>query len=186
MSYSHPSNQKSPYYLQPDFQQSNQLQLQQGPMYQQPQVYQQYQEGYPPQTGIQPIQNGGNPHNYVVVQPPQYVAYPQYQGYPPTTYNQGIHPLQLTSQQERNFSFKNLFNGGIIANNNICIYCFQPYTLILQRKIGGQVFIAFLLLLIFFWPLCWLPFVMKECQDKYYYCSQCGKLIYKRQYTMSD
>ncbi|CAD8170762.1 unnamed protein product [Paramecium pentaurelia] len=186
MSYFQPSNKKSPNYIQPDIQQTNQIQQHHGPLYQQPQVYQQYQGGYPPQAGIQPIQYGGNPHNYVVGQPPQNVVYPQYQGYPPTFNNEAIYPLQISTQQERNFSFKNLFHGGIIANNNICIYCFRPYTLILQRKIGISTFIVFLLLLIFFWPLCWLPFVLKECKDRYYYCSSCGKLIYKRQCSFNN
>ncbi|CAD8086563.1 unnamed protein product [Paramecium sonneborni] len=123
---------------------------------------------------VYPQQQGGYPPNQI--QNPQYQGQPYQQVYP--NQFQGNYPPQST-----NIGF-NFQPGIILEGDKLCFYCNRPYNLVQQRKIGGQVFLAFLLLLIFFWPLCWLPFVMEDCKDKYYYCSQCGKLIYKRQYTM--
>ena len=35
------------------------------------------------------------------------------------------------------------------------------------RRLKGEAWIWFVVLLIFFWPLCWLPFVMDQCYEFY-------------------
>lgn len=59
----------------------------------------------------------------------------------------------------------------VVANGNGCRYCNRDYSFNITRKIGTGTIVAFILLLLFFWPLCWLPFVMDDCKDKLYHCN---------------
>jgi hypothetical protein len=54
-----------------------------------------------------------------------------------------------------------------------CRFCGGP--VIVQSQISGQQICWFIVLLLFFWPLCWLPFVMPECADKTARCARCGR-----------
>ncbi|CAD8071001.1 unnamed protein product [Paramecium primaurelia] len=176
MSYFKPTDNNAPTYVQPPGGQP--------PAYGgQPPVY----GGQPPVYGGQPPAYGGQPPAYGG-QPPAYGGQPpyqggngQYQGYPPI---QGPYqaPAQAPSNQTNiNFNFT---PGVVVANDSICIFCRTPYVLLSSRRIGWQTLIAVLLLILIFWPLCWLPLIIDDCKDKHYHCSQCGALIYKKSFTM--
>ncbi|CAD8174924.1 unnamed protein product [Paramecium octaurelia] len=150
-----------------------------GPNYIQQKVVYQQNPGFPPYQGGYPPQQGGYP-------PPYQGGYPQQQfGYQQYPLNQQIvvnQPQPVVQQQ-----MQVVVQPGVqIANGNSCMRCGRQYTLISTRKVGGQTVLAFLLLLLIFWPLCWLPFIIDDCKDKHYHCSQCSQLIYKKEFTLCN
>ena len=52
-----------------------------------------------------------------------------------------------------------------IPNATNCPVCLRPTGNRIRRVSGGTAFCWFIILLLIFWPLCWLPFCMDSCQD---------------------
>lgn len=61
-----------------------------------------------------------------------------------------------------------------IPNTVNCPICLRATNNRINRVAGGTAFCWFIVLLICFWPLCWLPFVMSSCQDVELVCVNCG------------
>mmetsp|Transcript_38370 Transcript_38370/g.91868 ORF Transcript_38370/g.91868 Transcript_38370/m.91868 type:complete len:210 (+) Transcript_38370:184-813(+) len=60
-----------------------------------------------------------------------------------------------------------------------CPYCQHTGKTRINHNCGDCAWIAVILLLLFCWPLFWLPLVCQNCQDVEHSCSNCGKLVGK-------
>ncbi|CAG8723622.1 11878_t:CDS:2, partial [Ambispora leptoticha] len=58
-----------------------------------------------------------------------------------------------------------------------CPYCQQQVLTTVTRIPGARAYCCSALLCCVFWPLFWLPCVMKECQDEFHHCSRCKRVL---------
>mmetsp|Transcript_28932 Transcript_28932/g.60943 ORF Transcript_28932/g.60943 Transcript_28932/m.60943 type:complete len:177 (-) Transcript_28932:255-785(-) len=58
-----------------------------------------------------------------------------------------------------------------------CPHCDQRSSTKVVREYGTCTWVTFTLLLLFFFPLFWLPFVCHDCQDTKHYCQHCGRKV---------
>ena len=60
-----------------------------------------------------------------------------------------------------------------------CPHCQRETITIVEDRIGVGTIIAAVMLAIFFWPLCWLPFCVPSCKRTYHFCGHdpCRKRI---------
>jgi lipopolysaccharide-induced tumor necrosis factor-alpha factor len=55
----------------------------------------------------------------------------------------------------------------------VCPYCRYQGAPIIERKLSSNGWILFVVLLIVFFPLCWLPFVIDGCKENVRICPSC-------------
>lgn len=58
-----------------------------------------------------------------------------------------------------------------------CFYCNKNDLTIVRSHPGWFTWLMFFVLLLLFWPLCWLPFVIPSCQSADHVCRHCGRLL---------
>ena len=97
--------------------------------------------------------------------PPPYMGQQYYPPPPPTGYAQ---PYSNQPQYVQT-AFVPVQTTTIvidaIPNATNCPVCLRPTGNRIRRVSGGTAFCWFIILLLIFWPLCWLPFCMDSCQD---------------------
>jgi hypothetical protein len=82
------------------------------------------------------------------------------------------YPLSLT-----HFSFSFLLLHISRSAQITCPNCHRQATTRTSEVIGAGTIIAIVLLLIFFWPLFWLPLVIPECKQIDHFCSLCNAKV---------
>mmetsp|Transcript_18192 Transcript_18192/g.32948 ORF Transcript_18192/g.32948 Transcript_18192/m.32948 type:complete len:175 (-) Transcript_18192:373-897(-) len=60
-----------------------------------------------------------------------------------------------------------------------CPYCTSTVRTRTKHNSGDCTLISVIVLLLFFWPLFWVPFIFPDCQDVEHKCSNCGRLVGK-------
>lgn len=60
-----------------------------------------------------------------------------------------------------------------------CPYCTSTVTTRTNHNCGDCTIISVIILLLFFWPLFWVPFVSPSCQDVEHKCSNCNRMVGK-------
>ena len=55
-----------------------------------------------------------------------------------------------------------------------CPYCSYEGAPFIKKKISGTGWVVFVLLLLFCFPLLWLPFVLDGCKEEVRTCASCG------------
>jgi lipopolysaccharide-induced tumor necrosis factor-alpha factor len=55
-----------------------------------------------------------------------------------------------------------------------CPFCGNVGLPVIRKHLSGGGWVAFVLLLLFCLPLCWLPFVLSACKDETRKCAACG------------
>jgi lipopolysaccharide-induced tumor necrosis factor-alpha factor len=58
-----------------------------------------------------------------------------------------------------------------------CPFCGYQGTPIIERKLSTNGWILFVVLLVVFFPLCWLPFVIDGCKENVRKCPSCGSRL---------
>jgi len=102
-------------------------------------------------------------------------AIPQSSKVPEQLPNHRNHILAKTSMQEQ------LLNNGLdpnLARNPMflaqCPYCFhQDSTTRIETYPTWQTWTLFAVLLILFWPVCWIPLVLSNCKQTDHFCRKC-------------
>ena len=56
-----------------------------------------------------------------------------------------------------------------------CPFCQQTVEPVLQKKVSAAGWILFAVLLVFCFPLCWIPFILDACKEEFRTCVACGK-----------
>jgi DNA-directed RNA polymerase subunit RPC12/RpoP len=79
---------------------------------------------------------------------------------------------QLEAQHNR--KIQSMYVGGVMGPVLRCPYCGNNAPAITNSKISTGGWVTFVVLLIIFFPLCWIGLLMKE---QYRVCSRCGSRI---------
>jgi len=58
-----------------------------------------------------------------------------------------------------------------------CPYCEKEGAPVTVKKVSSTGWIVFVLLLVFCFPLCWLPFVLDGCKEEIRKCPSCGATL---------
>lgn len=58
-----------------------------------------------------------------------------------------------------------------------CPHCSSFVLTTTSYSPGALTWILFVILLIIFWPICWIPFLIKECKDVVHTCPACNSRI---------
>jgi lipopolysaccharide-induced tumor necrosis factor-alpha factor len=58
-----------------------------------------------------------------------------------------------------------------------CPFCAEMIVTETRTRCDVVTWLFFVLLLFFFWPLCWLPFCMPTCQGVHHYCPRCHRQV---------
>lgn len=58
-----------------------------------------------------------------------------------------------------------------------CPHCRREGKTRTRPVISVCTWIAFIVLLLLFWPLCWLPFICNDCQDTSHRCQHCNREV---------
>jgi len=66
---------------------------------------------------------------------------------------------------------------GLRPVNITCPHCYRQTRTRTEEVIGTGTLIAVFVLLFFFWPLFWLPFVIPDCKQVDHYCAYCGAKV---------
>jgi lipopolysaccharide-induced tumor necrosis factor-alpha factor len=61
--------------------------------------------------------------------------------------------------------------------NMQCPFCAEMILTETRTRCDVVTWLFFVLLLFFFWPLCWLPFCMPTCQGVHHYCPKCHRQV---------
>ena len=56
-----------------------------------------------------------------------------------------------------------------------CPFCQHEGTPAVEKKVSSAGWILFAVLLLFCFPICWLPLVIDPCKDEFRKCTACGK-----------
>jgi len=67
-----------------------------------------------------------------------------------------------------------LYSTSIPLN---CPYCKAGTRTITRDEIDCCTITVFIVLLLVFWPVCWLPFVLPDCKNTKHNCANCGRLV---------
>lgn len=142
----------------------------------------QYVQGPPPgyggpQYGGAP-QYGGQPQQaYYAPQQPVY-AMPISSQPPPVMVYQQQQPTEIVVIETPQMSVG--YGAGFSRDSPtvcVCPNCRGQVQTRLSMEPGGQAWCCMCILLIFFWPLFWLPLCMPACMDVTHSCPQCGAVI---------
>lgn len=77
-----------------------------------------------------------------------------------------VHPSQKGTTLHANF--------GRTPESFVCIACHEGIRTKVHNEVGWVTVVFFILLLLLFWPLCWIPFVCKSCKSSHHYCPKCN------------
>lgn len=66
---------------------------------------------------------------------------------------------------------------GSNASSVTCPYCQHTGLTRTNQQCGECTWISAIILVLFCFPLAWIPFVCPSCYDTEHYCRQCGKVI---------
>ena len=58
-----------------------------------------------------------------------------------------------------------------------CPFCSNEGPPIITKQVNAMGWVLFVILLLLFFPLCWLPFVISGCKDEIRKCAVCGGRI---------
>mmetsp|Transcript_29883 Transcript_29883/g.88819 ORF Transcript_29883/g.88819 Transcript_29883/m.88819 type:complete len:161 (-) Transcript_29883:333-815(-) len=58
-----------------------------------------------------------------------------------------------------------------------CPFCQQEQVTTVREQIDACTIVAIVLLLLFFWPLFWLPLCMPSCKTVEHYCGRCNRKV---------
>jgi len=61
-----------------------------------------------------------------------------------------------------------------------CPVCHRQQRSIIAHHKGTGTWIWFIVLLIVFWPVAWVPFVWSKCQDTHHICPNCGTVLARK------
>lgn len=67
----------------------------------------------------------------------------------------------------------------------ICPNCHKQVRTRVQHEVDDGTIVAVIILLLFFWPLLWLPLVLPSCQGTLHFCSSCNYRIAKKEDSCS-
>jgi hypothetical protein len=87
---------------------------------------------------------------------------------------QPFHPMLPQLEALHNRKMQRLYVGGVMAPVLLCPYCGNRGPAITNSKISTGGWVTFVVLLIIFFPLCWIGLLIKE---EYRVCSRCGSRI---------
>ena len=70
-----------------------------------------------------------------------------------------------------------LMNVGVDPMKMRCPHCHQDMLTKTKHQTDAHTVLAVVLLIIFFWPLFWLPFICPACKKNEHYCGLCGMKV---------
>ncbi len=122
------------------------------------------------------IYNSGQPYDENEVLPLPAAYYESRPPYPVSDYNSPPPPRQLSQPyypQLQSYyppppQTHIVYHVGLPTYS--CPFCRSPYPPLLSQRISTGGWVTFAILLIIFFPLCWIGFLMKAT---YQYCGQC-------------
>ncbi|CAD8154395.1 unnamed protein product [Paramecium octaurelia] len=91
-------------------------------------------------------------------------------------------PKILTRKMTRN-DYSTTANGHKTKQEVFCNNCQRINMTRLETEYGLGAMQVTCLLIVLFWPLCWLPCVLKSCQDIIHYCPFCNQVVGRTRYT---
>jgi lipopolysaccharide-induced tumor necrosis factor-alpha factor len=110
---------------------------------------------------------------------------PMSQSVPPTVHNHPNSEKPTVASGQTPDRQSVIHNHYIIAPSRLgrdphridCPSCQQSVMTKVRHRVDAVTWITFLVVLLLFWPLCWLPFVIPSCQSSDHECPNCGALI---------
>ncbi|CAD8091216.1 unnamed protein product [Paramecium sonneborni] len=91
-------------------------------------------------------------------------------------------PKVLTRRMTKN-DYLTTANGHKIKQEIFCNNCQRINMTRLETEYGIGAIQVTCLLIFLFWPLCWLPCVLKSCKDIIHYCPFCNQIVGRTPYT---
>ncbi|CAD8175428.1 unnamed protein product [Paramecium octaurelia] len=153
-------------------------------------------------------QQGGYPYFQPQPQPlNQYnQPYPQPPYQPPAPYLDPNIPVgqPVGQPQYGNYQQQPVYSSGFVQNGPVytaspvlrsaegmrfpvqiqCPYCNQQGITRIENRVGDGTICASILVLIFCWPLFWLPCCLEDCKDRVHLCIHCQKCVGKKRYEI--
>lgn len=122
-----------------------------------------------------------------VTAPPTLSSAPMSQSVPPMNYNiqkpethtetSGADPVRPTSVTQSHPQYYAPLRLSRDPTRLSCPLCKVNIITSVKLRVDDMTWILFIVLLLLFWPLCWLPFVMPSCQSADHVCPSCRRVI---------
>ncbi|CAD8063945.1 unnamed protein product [Paramecium primaurelia] len=91
-------------------------------------------------------------------------------------------PKVLTRRMTKN-DYLTTANGHKSQQEVFCNNCQRINMTRLETEYGLGAIQVTCLLIVLFWPLCWLPCILKQCKDIIHYCPFCNQIVGRTPYT---